>query len=559
MNLSKISAPCASLLFVSLFMGSCVLSAADDATTIGVASATATGVATKEPQSDEIARLKAALAEQQKQLQTLQQALQSQQALLDKVIGSTTASSGLHATLGEVASAVPFVPAVAIALPAPQAVANATGNALADTSKKVDNLTKALGGFNVDTRVFGLFRFSGDMRFRFDLQDREANSVAGPVQNARERYRFRFNIDKDMFLNEQTDRPMAHVHVQLSTAPFNNAITNDTDFAGIDTKAPISIAEAYVDVLPVKGLTLRAGRTAELFADNRQYLWDDDVRFNGFHETYRFTGKKNGLFVEGRAAQYILTNPNTPIVAAGSPYLSAGYALGQRVPSAAMFDQGIVLGSSLGKKWSHNWTGNYLIVREANQIQLASTAAGYPLFTSPILGATLTGPLTQTGNATTTNGGATYYASDFRVLRGAVNLNYSGTEWMGHNFPLTLFLQGSHNTGAKTYQNGYALGAAFGQAVRLGDVQLQYQYLYKPANAFISQFTDDDVGTGTGVNIKTNQIRVNFGINRFLVWENRLYIQSEIAKSNPAINFFVPAQQGTAVLFRLHSQFLFTF
>ena len=37
------------------------------------------------------------------------------------------------------------------------------------------------------------------MRFRYDLQDRSSNAVAGPLQNSRERYRFRLNLDKDLF------------------------------------------------------------------------------------------------------------------------------------------------------------------------------------------------------------------------------------------------------------------------------------------------------------------------------------------------------------------------
>ena len=122
-----------------------------------------------------------------------------------------------------------------------------------------------------------------------------------------------------------------------------------------------------------------------------------------------------------------------------------------------------------------------------------------------------------------------------------------------------LFLQGTHNTGAAIDENAYMLGAAWGQESRLGDMQFQYQYFYKPANAFVSQFTDDDVGSGTGVNVKTHQIRVNFGLTRFLAWENRLYIQHGIAVSNPAINYFVPLQQGYHTQFRLHSQFVFTF
>jgi hypothetical protein len=351
--------------------------------------------------------------------------------------------------------------------------------------------------------------------------------------------------------------------LQLATDPFNNPNTMDTDFAGLATRAPISIAEAYMDFKPTKSLTLRAGRTAELYADNRQFVYDDDIRFNGFHETYRWSGKKSGLFVQLAAAQYILTDPNVQVVpssGANNAYTAAGYSVGQRVPSSAFFDQGITVGSNLGKKWSHNETVNYFAVREPNQIQLASTASGAPLFqNSPVVGATLISALGETGNATTTSGGAIYFASAFHVVREAFNLNYSGRMMMGHNFPFQLFLQGTQNTGASIQNHGYMLGWSLGQAARLGDVQVQYQYFRKPANAFISQFTDDDIGTGTGVNLKGHEIRLNFGLTRFLAWENRLYIMNGISRNDPTINFFVPLQQGYNTQFRLHSQFVFTF
>jgi hypothetical protein len=369
----------------------------------------------------------------------------------------------------------------------------------------------------------------------------------------------RFNIDKDLFYRDGADRPLAHFHLQLATDPYNNPLTMDTDYAGVTTRAPFSIAEAYMDFNPLKGLTLRAGRTAELFADNRQFVYDDDIRFNGFHETYRWTAK-NSAFIQLGLAQYILTDPNIQVVPTGSPFVNAGYKVGQRVPAANLFDQGITVGSNLGKKWSHNETVNFFVMRQPNQIQLASTALGAPLFqNNPIVGATLISSLGGSGNATTTSGGAIYYASDFHVVRGAFNLNYSGSQWMGHNFPFQLFLQGTHNSGAKIDETGYMLGASWGQAARLGDFQFQYQYFYKPANAFISQFTDDDVGTGSGVNVKTHQIRLNFGLTRFLAWENRLYIQHGISVSNPATGYFVPLQQGYHTQYRVHSQFVFTF
>ena len=509
----------------------------------------------------EVALLKAQIAEQKKQIDQLRATLANQEATLDRLVAATAVPRTPDRV--EVASVTPVVVSAptgstkpnltgAVAVPAEPA-GQAAVAAAQGTGPTVTEVNSRLSGF-----LKNIVRVSGDLRFRYDLQDRSANDVAGPLQNSRERYRLRLNFDKDLFTKDADATPLARIHAQLATEPFNNPITMDTDFTGIDTRAPISVAEGWVDLMPFKGLTLRAGRTSEIFADNRQFVWDDDVRFNGFHETYRYAGK-NGAFVELRGAQYILTNPNVPIVPAGSPFLTAGYALGQRVPSSALFDQGIVAGGNLNKKWSINGVFNFNIVREPNQIQLASTAAGFPLLTSPAVGAVLTGALPQVGNATTTPGGAMYFADGFHVLHGSLNLNYSGTAIGGHNYPFQLFLQGTHNTKGRFDENGYMLGTSFGQVARLGDVQLQYQYFYKPANGFVSQFTDDDVGTGTGVNVKVHHVRLNFGITRFLVWENRVFFQKGISRSNPAINFFVPLPQGYKLSTRLQSQFVFTF
>jgi len=511
------------------------------------------------PQPSEIEQLKQMLADQQRQIDELRQALSQQlkkETDNNSVSASAASTPSSFPNLGQVASTTGLVPTsqaagvVALASPLvlnPQAPAAAAspGQTVADVSKRVDGLLRNLGGF----------RFSGDFRYRFDLQDRTANSTAAALQNARSRFRARLNIDKDLLYSDTSDRPLAHIHFQLSTGPYNNPLTNDTDYNAFGTKAPFSLSEAYADFMPIKGLTLRIGRAQEVFADNRQFIWDDDLRLNGFQETYRLAGK-NGFFAEFRGGQYILTNPNVQIVAALSPYLSAGYAQGQRVPSSDLFDQGVVLGSNLGKKWRMDVQVGYSTVREPNQIQLASST-GTGFLSNSVLGGTLTGNLPQVGNATTTVGGSIYSAGGFDVTHYGGNLYYAGKSWRGHNMPFVLFLQGTHNKAASSQNNGYMLGASIGQAAKLGDVQFQYAYFYKPANAFVSQFTDDDVGTGSGVNVKDNTLRVNFGITRWLAWENRLFLQHGISRNGP--NFFVPLPQGYNTTIRLQSHLAFTF
>jgi hypothetical protein len=90
-------------------------------------------------------------------------------------------------------------------------------------------------------------------------------------------------------------------------------------------------------------------------------------------------------------------------------------------------------------------------------------------------------------------------------------------------------------------------------------VRFLYQFAIKDANSLISQFTDDDLGTGTGVNISVHALRFDLGLARFLQWQNLLFIQDERRPSNPAEQFFVPLQRGAKTTFRYLGQLAFTF
>ena len=102
--------------------------------------------------------------------------------------------------LGQVASTTSVLPAgqahrsVGFHLGGGSAGATTTpaGPTVSDVSRRVDGILRSLRGF----------RFSGDFRYRFDLQDRSANSTAAALQNARSRYRLRLNFDKDLLYGD---------------------------------------------------------------------------------------------------------------------------------------------------------------------------------------------------------------------------------------------------------------------------------------------------------------------------------------------------------------------
>ena len=516
-------------------------------------------------QANELATLRAAVAAQQKQLDSLQQLLEKQQTLLDKFLNAG-APQPQRATLGTVASlapVVPLAPVTPIAIPEPAmqtpAAASTTNNAMDALRKSLDDIGGKLGGF----------KFSGDFRFRIDEQLRHGNNIAGPIQNSRARYRIRLNVDKEIVKN-------LTVHAQLSTGPFTNMQTNDQDFAGIGIKAPFTLAEAWIKYTK-GGFTVRGGRMDEVFADNQRFVFDDDIRFNGFEGRYSTDPKPSKkLAFEARAGEYILTNPNTPIVGAGSPYLLIGYSLGQKVRDASMFHGGGNVKTCSGtwdkdgkvcSGWSTLTYSDAQFVHNADQIQLASTNAnagstnvlttGTQLLAGNAVGIILSGPIGQTGNAVIASGSAILAARKWQVVKGGFRTDYANAKIGKVSMPFWADFQVLGNAGAVSDNKAFMASVNMGQIRKARDMRFLYQYSWKQANSMIAQFTDDDLGTQSGVNTRVSSIRFDLGLTKFLEWQNILFIQDPIAANRPG--FIVPVQKGANTTYRFLGHLAFKF
>lgn len=432
-------------------------------------------------------------------------------------------------------------------------------------SKQVEGISKGIAGF----------RFSGDFRLRADGIFRSANSVAGAAQNVRGRYRARLNLDKG--IDRQLD-----VHFQLGSGRFDNALTDDTEFGGGAVRGPIFLSEAWVDYHPNSSLNLRGGKMPEVFQDYTRFMWDEDLRFNGFQESIGKSPEDNPLGitrVDFRAGQYILTNPNiqvlpsaqqctpapqtitslpatiTPPAAVPSAcaYLQAGYKPGENVRAADLFDQGFFVKGRIKPGWSHYLFSNFMLYRNPNQIALASSPSGLPVLVNNVLGVTLAGPLTGTGTATTIPGGGIYTASHFQIGRLAYRITKEGWRFRSEEFPVFIDVQASRNFGTSFLRNAWMATLNAGEIKKAGDIRFLYLYAVKDANSMISQFTDDHVGTLSGVNVRTHAIRFDLGLTKFLQWQNILYIQNEISPNDPARHFYVPLPQGTPTQYRVES------
>lgn len=411
-----------------------------------------------------------------------------------------------------------------------------------------------------DIKKAGPIRLSGDFRLRFDGIFRESTRRPDPpldhVQNARVRYRFRLNLDADIYENLK-------FHAQLATGPVNNPLSTNQDFASLGARPPFSLSEIWIEYRPTKELQLHAGRVPNVFADNSRFLFDDDIRFNGFNERYTLSLKKNPLRianVDFRAGQYILTNPVVAVVQPNSPLARAGAVIGSTGRSANLFHQGLLVNQTFNERWSSQIGGDIQIYRQPNQIQLASTQDGLVLLVQPALGLALSAPLTGTGNATTTSGGAIYTAPGFQVARFTYRLNSGGFKYGNHDYPVQFNLQLARNVATGINERDAMLAALqVGRITKRGDMLFGYVFAIKGANALISQFTDDDLGTNTGVNVRTHHIRFDYGISRRVTFQNLIYIQNSLRRSGQFPNFFVPLGDFAPTTFRWQPQLVFTF
>ena len=113
--------------------------------------------------------------------------------------------------------------------------------------------------------------------------------------------------------------------------------------------------------------------------------------------------------------------------------------------------------------------------------------------------------------------------------------------------------------GTSFARDAYLIRVSAGEVKKAGQLRMVYAFAYKDANSMLSEVTDNQMGTLTGVNIRTHSIRFDFGLTSFLQWQTLLYVQDEIRKNDPARDFYVPLQAGTATQYRVQSQFLFQF
>jgi len=524
----------------------------------------------QEVKGDEITSLKRQVASQQQQIAELQNKVAE---ILAKISGKSelTSASGIASTVVPPPgyAPVPLPPekesvSASVSPPKPLLLASTQGLEKSTARKdETDLLSKV-----VSAKEKGLmgFRLSGDLRFRTDAELRSGNDVAGSLQNVRERYRLRLNLDKA--LGDQFD-----FHAQLGSGTFSNPLTDETDFTGTTHRGPIFLNEYSAAYHPNQFLEFKGGRMVEVFADDSRFEFDDEVRLSGLQEVAKVPTSTHFAGItrfEVLAGQYIFTNPNVSVLPSAADctgsaaltgnclYLAAGYKPGGRVGDANLFHQGFGIYGNLTEGWSHHFISDFQWYRNANQFALATTTLGFPLVENGFYGVSLTGPISGVGTATD-EAGYKFWAHGFQIVRLNYRLVHDGWKTHWENFPVWLDMQGSRNVATSFARNAFLVRLGVGEVKRAGQIRMTYAFAYKDANSMLSALTDSKLGSLSGVNIRTHQFRLDLGLTTFLKRKTLLYIQDEIRKDDPARDFYVPLPAGAATQYRIQSQFLFQF
>ncbi|MEW5975011.1 MAG: putative porin [Acidobacteriota bacterium] len=491
----------------------------------------------------EIKELKALVEEQRLMIQDLSAQVSKQQRVLDQLL------SGVNQPTPTTAEKEPATTASVLqsGSPADAALVPAGG------AQEIAARTESPARKDSSDMAWGGLKFSGDFRIRFDVIERAAGASLGAVHNVRGRYRFRWNTDKDL-------SPNTKLHFQLSTGPFQNGLTNDQDMSGVISKHPFSLAEAYIDHRMTPNLSFRVGRMENIFADQSRFLFDDDTRLSGIAERWTLPVRTGPIQnFELRAAQYNLTNPTVAVIQPESPLAKAGFAVGSQARSSQLFHQGVSLNNTIKGGFNQHWQMDLQVYRNANQLALAGTPDGVALLVSPVLGLTLPSPISGRGSAVANPEGTMFAASAFRILHFKHELQAPHIRLADREMPLIFGIQLSRNIGTSRYRDAFMGSVEFGQVEKAGDLRFLYFYALKDANSMISYLTDDNVGIGSGVNVTSHHVRVDYGLAKRVTLQNLFFFQHPLRGSNPAENFLVSVPRGTPTLFRYRGQIEFKF
>jgi hypothetical protein len=287
---------------------------------------------------------------------------------------------------------------------------------------------------NADTKPPAI-RFAGDFRYRHETVNDDAFD-----ERQRHRIRARFGVTADV-----TEGVVAGL--TLATGGDDPVSANQTLDEGFSRKS-IGVDRAYVTWKATKELSFTGGKMANPFYRplSHHLIYDNDLNPEGLalrYETSNWFANLAGLWVEERSAA----------------------------------DDSILMGGQFAFK--RTLEGGRRLVAGVSYYDYLDTQGQTPFWDGAPAGNTVN----ASGN----------YANDFNEAEIFGELSFKAGDR-----PITVFADYVTNTEASLRDEGYAVGAAYGEVTRPGTWRLTYAYQKLEADAVIGTFTDSDwAGGGT--------------------------------------------------------------
>jgi len=336
------------------------------------------------------------------------------------------------------------------------------------------------------------YTWSGDFRFRHDLQDRSPNDTTPDHTRQRDQVRVRFGVQAKV--NDTTN-----VVLRLSTVSNDNTngrSTNQTLGTAWDRKS-VGFDLAYVDWKPIPMANLMLGKMPQPWVKTGGYFWDNDLTPEGAalkfaygpwfgNASYTWINERNVLGNEGASTDATMAGIQVgfkPSFEAGTLTVAAGY-----------FDIANVQDRVV--KYSQTITapaGGGAVTTVTCSID-GAFGSGFGTGDNSFNNTEYTGTAPLTGSTTS----CTRLYSDFNLFTALLQFDTT----IG-KYPLSVFADYMQNTAAKvnpqvnkTLDGATAFGFTFNKAAAPHSWEMGVVYEQNAKDAVFAQFVDSDFGGG---------------------------------------------------------------
>jgi len=363
----------------------------------------------------------------------------------------------------------------------------AVADAQEDLGQKVGQIEKELTETkkSVEGKLkgFGPFRFSGDLRLRYEPFFGIVNS-SNVVQPNRHRERFRLRLNADAKFNDEFSGGFS-----LASGDVGDPISTNQTMTGFFVRKPILIDKAFVTYSPrwYKPFQITAGKWAYTWY-RTELTWDNDLNPEGISETLAYNWK-NSFFQRFAVVAFQL---NVAESAAGK--------------DTAVFGEQVQTAFRLHDRVKLSAYGGFYNYRQPNAIAVAQVSGGLGSFGS---GGLFSGS-TNTNLTAALPSGSKGYVSRFALLDAIARLDVNtGIS----RFPLMLLFDFVQNTRAcgnqsafstapacnSKQRHGYWAEAQFGKTQEKGDIRFGYTFIRIERDAVVAAFNFSDLRQPTNV------------------------------------------------------------